>query len=122
MASAAGGAGSRPRLTCAMASHSTKLWGEASRMAVSSATMPLPVPTVRAWKEHISTMVLSCCVKARAPAGVAAAASLGRFTQEPLAEFCSLWSCADSTETFGYEAFFLDLHPLKVNLTCPTLP
>ncbi len=48
------------------------------------------------------------------PAGVAAAVSLGRFTQEPLAEFCSLWSCADSTETFGYEACFLDLHPLKV--------
>ena len=51
------------------------------------------------------------------PAGAAAAVSLGRFSQEPLAEFCSLWSCADSTETFGFEAFFLDLHPLKVGPT-----
>lgn len=47
--------------------------------------------------------------------GTASAVCLARFTQEPLAEYCNLWTAADATETFGFEALFLDLHPLKVS-------
>eukprot|EP01038_Epipyxis_sp_PR26KG_P004105 gene4105-5855_t len=45
--------------------------------------------------------------------GAAAAICLARFAQEPLAEFCNIWTCANATELFGFEALFLDLHPLK---------
>jgi transcription elongation factor SPT6 len=44
----------------------------------------------------------------------AAAVSLARFAQEPLAEYCSTWAAANAQETFGFEMLFLNLHPLKV--------
>lgn len=44
----------------------------------------------------------------------AAAVSLARFSQEPLAEYAGLWTSFDAVNGFGYEALFLDLHPLKV--------
>lgn len=46
--------------------------------------------------------------------GTCAAVSLGRYAQEPLMEYCSLWTSADAVEMFGYESLYLDLHPLKV--------
>jgi hypothetical protein len=46
--------------------------------------------------------------------GCAAAICLARFVQEPLAEVCNLWTLADANEIFGFESFFLNLHPLKV--------
>jgi hypothetical protein len=33
--------------------------------------------------------------------------------QEPLAEYCSLWRSANPVELFGYEALYVDIHPLK---------
>jgi transcriptional accessory protein Tex/SPT6 len=51
--------------------------------------------------------------------GSCAAVSLARFAQEPLMEYCALWTCADSVEVFGYEALYLDLHPLKVRSVPP---
>ena len=47
---------------------------------------------------------------------VCASICLGRFVQEPLAEFCNLWTSANAAGVFGYEALFLKLHPL-LNLT-----
>ncbi len=47
---------------------------------------------------------------------MAAAVVLGRFSQEPLAEYCNMWTVADSTGNFGYETLFLDLHPQMVGL------
>jgi hypothetical protein len=49
--------------------------------------------------------------------GVCVAISLARYVQEPLAELCGMWTSSDSTGVFGTEAFYLDLHPLKVLLT-----
>ena len=46
--------------------------------------------------------------------GVAAAVCLARYVQEPLAEYCALWTSVDAVECFGYEALILDTHPLKV--------
>jgi transcription elongation factor SPT6 len=48
--------------------------------------------------------------------GGAAAVSLARFAQEPLAEYCGIWTSANATEQFGFEALFLNLHPLKALL------
>lgn len=45
----------------------------------------------------------------------AAAICLGRFAQEPLAEYCSIWTSPDSSGLFGSEAFHLSLHPLQVD-------
>ncbi len=43
-----------------------------------------------------------------------AAVSLARLAVEPLAEYANLWMTADSsTGLFGYEAFFINLHPLQ---------
>ena len=41
-----------------------------------------------------------------------AAVCLARYVQEPLAEYCNLWTSANSTGEFGVEALFLKLHPL----------
>jgi transcription elongation factor SPT6 len=41
-----------------------------------------------------------------------AAVCLARFVQEPLAEYCNLWTSANSVGVFGIEALFLKLHPL----------
>ena len=38
-----------------------------------------------------------------------------RYAQEPLVEYCNLWTSCDAVEVFGYEALYLDLHPLKVS-------
>ena len=46
--------------------------------------------------------------------GVAAAICLARYVQEPLAEYCALWKSANAVELFGFEALYLDVHPLKV--------
>lgn len=46
--------------------------------------------------------------------GGAAAICLARYVQEPLAEYCNLWTLADANELFGFESYFLNLHPLKV--------
>lgn len=44
----------------------------------------------------------------------AAAVSLARFALEPLAEYANLWMTAEpSTGLFGYEAFYLNFHPLQ---------
>lgn len=43
----------------------------------------------------------------------AAAVSLARFAQEPLAEYCGAWNSASPQEIFGYELLFLNIHPLK---------
>ena len=43
-----------------------------------------------------------------------AAISLARYAQEPLTEYCALWTSVNSVDEFGYEALYLDLHPLKV--------
>ena len=45
-------------------------------------------------------------------AGVRAAICLGRYVQEPLAEYCNLWTSASASGVFGYEVLFLKLHPL----------
>ena len=45
--------------------------------------------------------------------GTACAVSLARFVQEPLAEYCAMWSSADAVGTFGHELLFLNIHPLK---------
>ena len=42
-----------------------------------------------------------------------AAVCLARFTQEPLAEYCNLWSSANSKGDFGGEVLFLKLHQNK---------
>ena len=47
--------------------------------------------------------------------GTCAAVSLARFVQDPLIEYCALWTSADAVEIFGYENLYLDLHPLKVS-------
>lgn len=47
---------------------------------------------------------------------ISAAISLGRYVQEPLAEFCSMWQTADNTGRFGTESIHLDIHPLKSEL------
>ena len=54
--------------------------------------------------------------------GIAAAICLARNVQEPLAEYCSLWTSANAVEVFGYEALFLDVHPLKHLLGNVKLP
>jgi transcriptional accessory protein Tex/SPT6 len=54
--------------------------------------------------------------------GVSAAICLARYVQEPLAEYCSLWTSANAIEVFGYEALFLDVHPLKHLLGNVKLP
>ena len=41
-----------------------------------------------------------------------AAVCLARYVQEPLAEYCNLWTSANGTGEFGVEALFLKLHPL----------
>ena len=46
---------------------------------------------------------------------VCGAISLGRFVLEPLTEYCGLWQSVDALGNFGYEALFLNLHPLKVS-------
>ena len=43
--------------------------------------------------------------------GLRAAVCLGRFAQEPLAEYCNLWTSANSVGQFGFEALFLKIHP-----------
>jgi transcription elongation factor SPT6 len=45
--------------------------------------------------------------------GCAAAISLARYVQEPLAEYANMFTSADATELFGYELLYLNLHPLK---------
>jgi transcription elongation factor SPT6 len=45
--------------------------------------------------------------------GTAAAVCLARYAQEPLAEYCALWTSVDAVDGFGFESLFLDLHPLK---------
>jgi transcription elongation factor SPT6 len=45
--------------------------------------------------------------------GTSAAVCLARFVREPLAEYCHLWTSADAIGTFGFEAEYLDIHPLK---------
>ena len=54
--------------------------------------------------------------------GVWAAICLARYAQEPLAEYASLWTSCNSVEVFGYEALFLDVHPLKHLLGNVKLP
>ena len=54
--------------------------------------------------------------------GVWAAICLARFVQEPLAEYASLWTSCNATDVFGYEALFLDVHPLKHLLGNVKLP
>lgn len=44
-----------------------------------------------------------------------AAVSLARYTQEPLAEYCSAWMNANAQDIFGFELLFLKVHPLQVN-------
>ena len=44
---------------------------------------------------------------------LAAAVCLGRFAQEPLAEYCNLWTVSSAKGEFGTEALFLKLHPLQ---------
>jgi len=44
-----------------------------------------------------------------------AAVSLARYTQEPLAEYCSAWMNANAQEIFGFELLFLKVHPLQVS-------
>lgn len=44
-----------------------------------------------------------------------AALCLARFAHEPLLEYCSLWRGIDSSHLFGFEACFLNLHPLQVS-------
>jgi hypothetical protein len=39
-----------------------------------------------------------------------------------LAEYASLWTSCNSVEVFGYEALFLDVHPLKHLLGNVKLP
>jgi transcriptional accessory protein Tex/SPT6 len=41
-----------------------------------------------------------------------AAICLGRYAQEPLSEFCNLWTSASGDGKFGYEALFLKIHPM----------
>ena len=41
-----------------------------------------------------------------------AAICLGRYAQEPLAEYCNLWTSSSAAGVFGYEALFLKLHPM----------
>lgn len=36
--------------------------------------------------------------------------------QEPLAEYCNMWTLADATEQFGYELLFLNLHKHQVEI------
>ena len=54
--------------------------------------------------------------------GIAAAICLARYVQEPLAEYCALWTSANAIEVFGYEALFLNVHPLKHLLGNVKLP
>ena len=49
---------------------------------------------------------------------LSAAICLGRYVQEPLAEYCNMWLASDSTHVFGMETLSLDLHPLKVSVLC----
>lgn len=39
--------------------------------------------------------------------------TIERYVQEPLAEYCLMWTSADGRGNFGYETLCLDLHPLK---------
>ena len=41
------------------------------------------------------------------------------YLQEPLAEYCALWKSANAIEVFGFEALYLDVHPLKVRAKIP---
>mmetsp|Transcript_22708 Transcript_22708/g.37888 ORF Transcript_22708/g.37888 Transcript_22708/m.37888 type:complete len:2014 (+) Transcript_22708:62-6103(+) len=43
----------------------------------------------------------------------AAAVCMARYAQEPLAEYCAAWNCANSQDVFGFELLFLNVHPLK---------
>ena len=45
--------------------------------------------------------------------GACAAVCLGRYVREPLAEYCSLWTCCNAVGVFGHEALHLRLHPLQ---------
>lgn len=47
---------------------------------------------------------------------VCGAICMARYVLEPLTEFCGMWQSVDSLGNFGYEALFLNLHPLKVRL------
>jgi transcription elongation factor SPT6 len=53
--------------------------------------------------------------------GQAQAACLARFIQEPLAEYCNMWSTCDGCQNFGFETLFLDLHPQQVRTRHHTL-
>ena len=36
-----------------------------------------------------------------------------RFVQDPLNEYAAMWTSANEIGVFGYEAWYLDLHPYK---------
>ena len=50
------------------------------------------------------------------PSEVASSICLGRYVQEPLAEYCAMWGSADPMGNFGYELLFLDIHPMKLEV------
>ena len=45
--------------------------------------------------------------------GGASAICLARYVQDPLNEFANMWTSADSIGFFGFESFYLDIHPLQ---------
>jgi len=45
--------------------------------------------------------------------GFHAAICMARFVREPLAEYCNIWTSANASEVFGYEALYIDVHPYK---------
>lgn len=45
----------------------------------------------------------------------AAAVCLARYIQEPLAEYCGMFTAANEQEVFGHELLFVNVHPLKVS-------
>jgi len=47
----------------------------------------------------------------------AAALCLARFVQDPLPEYCNMWTICDGVGNFGFESLFLDLHPQQVCCT-----
>ena len=50
------------------------------------------------------------------PGEICAAISLGRYVQEPLASYCSMYCAADAAGNFGVELTFLNLHPMQSEL------
>jgi transcription elongation factor SPT6 len=48
--------------------------------------------------------------------GIAGAACLARYVQDPLAEYCNMWTTCDGVGNFGFGSLFLDLLPQQV---CP---